>query len=420
MHFATIFLQLLFLAFLAYGVFRIGRLGGVMKGKAILLLMVIKLSAAYSNWAIYTHYYEDRATTDIYKYFDDGVQLYQYAKHSPFQVIHLLIENETADTKEILLKTQHWDRSENALFNGNRVMIKTHLILCFISQENIHFHIIFFSMISLIGCLLLLFFLMERQFTSRNALLFFLFLTPSFTFWNSAMLKESYTIFSIGLILFSYNKFLLDKKKKYIFILLLSITFLMIIKWYVGICLIPAILFLSLKDQKFRTKSSFIISQIPPLFIVSFYHKGILSTIRNKYNEFVTLGLSEKAESLASEKIYSNSIEFLQDMPHHLSNLLKPHLLDIHSVFDAFNAFENLFFTFTLIFIVWNWRRLLSQPINCFIILFCSYYLLSIAITVPIIGALVRYKSIILPFVFLIPFTNEFVRKKISFSRFSI
>lgn len=417
MFFLTSIFQLLFITALVFCFFKIGRTGRVLRLKTLLILLVIKLIASYANWTVYTFHYQDRSTSDTYKYFDDGMTFYHSCKNSPALFFNILLENENIETSLVKANTEHWDRSEKDLFNSNRWMIKTHLILAFVSHGNIHIHLFFFSIISSIGTLLLFLFFYQRKYASKNTLLFCFFLTPSFVFWNSAMLKESFSILAMGIMFYSLNMNNIFKFSLPTLLLCLSSLLLYEIKPYLLFCIFPALLYLSLKDLSFSQKKSLLFSQMSFLCfvgIISGY--GALEIIISKHNEFVQLGISESANSLTNHSLLKGPIDLLYYLPQFIVNLFRPTLFEINSLFFALNAIENTFVIFAIILIIWRAKHIFTNDLNVFILIFCIYYLILIGSTVPIIGALVRYKSIILPFIFLIPLSYESIQEKIKLS----
>lgn len=344
---------------------------------------------------------------------------YSSCSNSSVLLFDVLFENENPELESTIRDTQHWDRSEKDVFNNNRIMIKTHLLLAFMSNGNIHFHIIFFALLSLIGCLLLFHFFNQRNVTQIAPLIACLFLIPSFTFWSSAMLKESYLIFSLGLLLFSYHQVISKKASYYFLPLILSIYILFLIKPYVLWCLIPALIFLILLDKNFSIKKAILYSQIGFLVPTSLLlGPSIVDFILRKHNEFIALGIAEEANSLSSRMIFDSSMDLLISTPALLLNLFRPSIFEIDSAFTGLNAVENTLLLLLLFYILVKSKSIFCKPINYFIVIFSVYYLILISLTVPIIGALVRYKSIILPFLFLIPFTDESIKKRVKSFRF--
>ena len=54
---------------------------------AISLFFILKIFAGLALWTLYTYYYPDRATADIFKYFDDSKIMYDalFEKPDDFQ-----------------------------------------------------------------------------------------------------------------------------------------------------------------------------------------------------------------------------------------------------------------------------------------------------------------------------------------------
>ena len=94
------------------------------------LALILKLGAALSNWFIYTYYYTDRIHSDIFKYFDDAVHLFNSAKGDVILRFKIIggFQND-AEISIILADTSYWDNSSELYFNDNSTMIRFHLAL---------------------------------------------------------------------------------------------------------------------------------------------------------------------------------------------------------------------------------------------------------------------------------------------------
>ena len=53
-------------------------------------VFILKLLAGIALWYIYTYYYTDRSTSDIWKYFDDSEIMFRAAAQSPADYLRML------------------------------------------------------------------------------------------------------------------------------------------------------------------------------------------------------------------------------------------------------------------------------------------------------------------------------------------
>jgi len=80
--------------------------------RTISLLFLLKLVFGFTLWVIYTFYYTDRATADIYKYFDDSKIIYDTLKTNPIDYFKLLfgIGNNTPAFNHYYSEMNYWAR----------------------------------------------------------------------------------------------------------------------------------------------------------------------------------------------------------------------------------------------------------------------------------------------------------------------
>lgn len=57
---------------------------------ALSLVFIFKIISGITLWAIYTFYYTDRATADIFKYFDDSKIMYDAAFNKPLDFFKMI------------------------------------------------------------------------------------------------------------------------------------------------------------------------------------------------------------------------------------------------------------------------------------------------------------------------------------------
>lgn len=263
------------------------------------LFFLLKIIAGIGLVFIYTFYYTDRKTADIFKLFDDSMLLFNVYSQSPSDFLKLLFGLDTSNS--LLLKhTVHmnfWNNSNpNELYNDSRLMIKINALLRFVSFGYYGVHLVFFSFFSFVG-LVGFYKAFQRFYELKITTLFVLFLVPSFVLWTSGILKESVLILSLGLFMFSFFElihFQFNLKKGIVFFL--TFLLLIFIKPYVIAFVFPALLCYWLANKFKSLKVSMIYLGVYGVLLISVISIGfifptynLLGIIATKQNNFINV-----------------------------------------------------------------------------------------------------------------------------------
>lgn len=373
----------------------------------------IKLLMGLSLWYIYTYYYTDRATADIYKYYDDALVILEQTKGDWLLRLQFLTGykiNEDAFSS-IIQKTQHWDRSSVEPFNDNPTLIRLNLIILLFSQGLFHIHTLLFSFFSFLGSIALLKFIKQYSSISSKVLFFILFLVPSIIFWNSGVLKEAWLFFCLGFGLLFFQNLMSKQNIQYLIGFFVFAYLLYNIKPYIIICMLPALLFLRL-DSLFRWKRkliAFFISQLAILILfLSSYSNQVFTIIKQKKSDFVDLAIETNANSLIDTNTYHSFSDVLLSLPMALiTTLFRPGIWEATGIFTLLSAIENLFFIAVLILPILYFKKPNSKELMLVLFSFSFLFILGclIGLTTPVLGAIVRYKIPLLPFYLIAVFT---------------
>jgi hypothetical protein len=142
---------------------------------SLMLVFGVKLLSSCVLHYMYTRYYPDRATADIFKYFDDAVGLFAVTDQSWSDFFRILfgINCDIPEFQPYFDNTNHWTRMyEYAPFLDNRFIIRTNMIILFVSAGNIAVHYVFANFISLVGFLLI--YKTFEMFYGKNTVVFIL------------------------------------------------------------------------------------------------------------------------------------------------------------------------------------------------------------------------------------------------------
>ena len=412
MQFLNILLPFTYLAFFLW---LIGKLNYFKTaGFSSISLQIAFLLKAFSGFAIYliyTYYYPVRLEADTFKYFDDSKFMYDAIWHHPIDYFKMLLgincENDYF-LKHYYSDMYNWYRSyDNGLLNDNRLVIRLNTLFRLFSFGNYHVHSLFFNFLTFIGSYSLArLFLVFSESKWKTYLV--VFLIPSFVFWSAGILKESILIFALGSFTWNVYKLISGSHKisTYLWILFL-IPVLFIMKFYVFVALIPAILAWWISQKTKRTISIHLVTIVACLLVALgigtiFPTYNFLVIMAAKQGDFINLAnFLNVNSSIYMDYLEPNLWSFIKASPKAFINTLtRPWPTELKGILFYPPLFENLFIIFIL-FIGWFYRKKVNPQQWKFIVFCLTFSILLfviIGLTTPIIGAIVRYKIPAIPF----------------------
>lgn len=375
-------------------------------------LFVLKVLAGTVLWWIYTNIYTDRATADIFKYYDDSAVLFSALPERPGDYLQMLfgIRNDTPYFTEVYyMEMNNWFRQyESNVYNDAHTVIRFNALVRLFSFGEFHVHTVVAAFLSTTGMLGI-----YRTFVGmlpgrERALMTSIFLLPSVLLWASGVIKESLLYFGLGLMLHQVFR-LLDRKFSSIGIttLVLSILLLFYLKFYVLMSLIPALLLYAWsrgRPQQIAWKA-LLIYGISIAVAINF-HKfvagfDVLGLIAMKQRDFIGLAQGTGSGSFVMPPILAPHFwSFLSNAPYALYITLIGPMLNFTGMLGTASAMENALFISVLIVLFLYARPWISieRPLVLSLIAYVVLLALVIGWTTPVMGAIVRYRTPLLPF----------------------
>lgn len=381
-------------------------------------IFILKIAFGLLLWAIYTFYYTNRSTADIYKYFDDSKILFDTLKTNPTHFFKMLfgIGNNTPEFQQYYEHMNYWARKiDSNIYNDSHTIIRFNCLVRFFSFGYYNVHTVFICFLSLIGLTAIYKTFCPFLQDKKRELLFIVFLLPSVLFWGSGVLKEGLIFFALGLLIYYTNK-LFSLKAILICIgvgLLLALS-----KFYVWLAIFPGLLFMiwiNRNNSKVFLKFSLIMILIGAvgLNIESFTSlQNPLVTLSQKQIEFNQLAEGDITDAqhnaipTAGSMIQINKLEptlfsVIKNSPQAFVNtFLRPYLWESRSPMMLMAGLENLFIIMFILMCV-----VFIKPfteIRWEYVVFCLSFVviqfLIIGETTPVLGAIARYKVPALPF----------------------
>jgi hypothetical protein len=386
-------------------------------GRLLSGVFLLKILAGTCLWAVYTYYYPDRSTADIFKYFDDGNVMYSALPEHPDHYLRMLTgaTDDRADIDSTYYRTMNnWYRKyEGQVYNDAHTMIRFNAVVRPFSAGHYLVHTVFACFLGMIGLVGLYRAFLPYMQGLQRWLFAAVFLVPSVVFWASGVLKESLLMFGLGLFTYALLRVAERRWKRSIWPLLAGCLLLLsVLKVYVLLSLLPAAIALcwcgaaGTRHIGLRYAAVYAVCGIVALNASWFVpNVDILDVMRVKQLDFIGVATSTHSGSRIPMPLLGHDIgSFLRQAPHALYvSYISPFLGVRNGPLGAMGAVENLLLPFALLF---TWRhRKAWRSVNRPLLYFCIGYVLVLSLimgwTTPVIGALVRYRVPLLPFCFI-------------------
>lgn len=381
---------------------------------AISYVFLLKIGCGVLLWIIYTYYYTDRNTSDIFKFYDDAKYIYQALPEHPLHYLQMVlgINTDADDLKPYYSQMHNWYRPwEGAKFHDNKLIIQFNALVYLFSFGYYNVHTVFMCFLSLIGLTGIYKTFSPLVPGKRKELAVAVFLVPSVLFWASGVLKEGIIIFALGMLIYNINKCLYGNvnRIRYCLFFLLSALLLFLAKMYVFVAIAPVIV--SLVIVRF-TSSKFVFLKFISvhllffLIAVNLYRLNtewdIMLFLHQKQMGFIQTAISEKAGSYINiNYLKPNVMSLIKNAPQAIFNsMFRPHLFESKSVFIMISALENMFLFILLIITVLFFKKpdkeVLPWLYAC--VFFAVMLSLLIGLVTPVLGSIARYRVPIIPF----------------------
>ena len=379
--------------------------------KSLQLAFLLKVICGVVIFLLYTYYYPIRKDADTFKYFDDSRILYESLWTKPLDFFKMLVGIDCeGDYYRInyFNKMNNWYRSyDNGLLNDNRLVIRINAIFRIVSFGNYHVHSLLLNFLAFIGSFSLARLFLEYS-KSKWKTYLAVFLIPSVVFWSSGILKESVLLFGLGLFGWNFHKLMFDQWRwKRIPILVFLLSILLVMKLYVFVAFVPAVLAWWISKYTKRTIlvhfamvmvgvfSGYVLAWLVP-------DLDFLRIIADKQKDFINLAKAFNVNSaIDMSYLEPNLWSFIKATPQALMNAFtRPWPTEIKGILFVPPLLENMFIIGILVLSWFYGKRVGAREWKfvVFCLTFSIILFLIIGLTTPIIGAIVRYKIPAIPF----------------------
>jgi len=371
----------------------------------------IKLILAIGLFLMYSKTPEIKKNADIFRFYNDAKVIYKSIKTQPTVFLRIItgINSDSEDLVPYYKKMNNWAYSFGSkLYANNKLFIRYLALISIFTFGSYYAAVVITIFLSFTGLFWIFRFFNSMIKDNKWLILFLIFLTPSIAFWSSGILKESLLIFLIGLLINCGSLALKGRKPLIrIFIVVLSLFFIFELKAILAIILIPAIL-AYLWNYYFPKQRVFI-----PYFIIFFVgfsfasesskymSKGLFELLQDKQAGFISVAQRDNSQSIISPIDFQpNSVSIASNAPIAIINtLFRPALWEANNIQSYFASFENTaIFLSILLIIIFPMKEIKNKNLLLFTLSISLSYLIIVGLSVPVLGAISRYRIIALIF----------------------
>lgn len=376
----------------------------------IQLGFLIKLTAAIALWMIYSQHYTTRSEADTFRYFDDSKILFESIHDNPVDFLKMVsgIQSDEPQLKSYYDRMNYWYDTYSPV-NDNRAIIRLQAVLRIFSMGSYHVHMVIVCFLSLIGAVAIARVFGAFHQGSAPTIFSLFFLIPSTCFWGSGLMKDSLAVFALGLAIYHlahWDKNALQCWRKTAW-LLAALFVLMVVRFQFFLLLSPFAIgwVIAVLTSKTRPLSYLVITLATGILIVTGWNlisdNTLQQSLQLKREAFINLAVDQGANSIFSQQPMEIGFPgiLLEAITGFVFAITKPLQLDSELLIKM-ASIENLVL---LAMIVWLLIRIVrvkervTSNLSMLALLFSITYLMIAGMTTPVAGALVRYKSIVLP-----------------------
>ena len=290
----------------------------------------------------------------------------------------------------------------------NNLVIKLVSVFNIFSRGNYYINSLFFNFIIFFGHIALYRVFIKIYKGQVNAVIISCFLLPSMLYFSSGIHRDGIVFLMLAVLVFNIFESLQQQafKLKRIITIVFALGILFLMRNFIFLALLPAtIAWLVAVKMKWQALPTFLIVYLLAgllLFNLNNFFPSVdpLKTIVQKQADFLSLAPSSTAIEL--DTLHPGFISFLKNTPQAFNHLfMRPYLTELPSnILVPMNIELFLYQLLFFILLLFYKKRTGSSadPFIYFAIFFTLNIFLFIGYIVPNLGALVRYRSLYLPF----------------------
>jgi hypothetical protein len=284
------------------------------------------------------------------------------------------------------------------------VMVKLMAVVNVFTFKNYYANIIFFNFIFFFG-LIAFYRLMKEIYPDKKWLLIgSIFLLPSFLFWCSGIHKDGLIFSALGMVLYSFHRMMNRRSPaRHLVAILFFLAVIFLLRNYIVLVLVPCMIIGYLAHlfpaKKFVVMGLGLLLGFFVVFTGKYIHPSlnIPAYIADKQMQFRTL---EGGSAVNIPPLQPGFSSFVGALPAAVDlGFFRPHPTEPGLNSRVASVEMIMFWLLVLVCLLYNRGIRKQPPVVWTCLLFAFLILLIIGYTVPFSGAVVRYRSLILPLV---------------------
>jgi hypothetical protein len=375
------------------------RASGLSQPQLTILFLLKVMAGIFYGW-IGLYYGGLAQMADTWGFHNASVDEYRLLQTNPGEYLTNLFHNPYKDGMDKFLTSEdsYWNDLKGNAF------IKILSIFNIFSFGHYYVNIIFFSFITLYGPMAIYRVMADVFPTRKLAVGLATFMVPSFLYWTSGIHKDG--IIFLGIALVVYHLYFGWKEKRYSIQrtlgIFLGLLLLLLLRNFLIVIIIPAIV-AWLCANRWPKKGLAVFGSLYLFFIILFFTARYIhplfdfpQAVVHKQQEFIKL---EGGSTIHISELEPTAGSFLKNMPQAFTlSTIRPYPGDVKHILSLAAATEvNILLFLFLLFIFSRSNGLQSKNFIYFCLFFAFSWLLAIGFSVNNLGAIVRYRSVIIP-----------------------
>ncbi|HMG68787.1 MAG TPA: hypothetical protein VK588_13910 [Chitinophagaceae bacterium] len=375
---------------------------GLSNSQLIIIFLLKVMAGIFYGW-VGIYYGNHAQMVDTWSFHYNSLRETQLLYNDPHEYLINLFRDpyDSGVTKFLESSYSYWNDLKSNFF------IKILSIFNIFSFGNYYTNVIFYSFITMFGPVALFRVMNDVYPGKKIQVLIAVFLIPSFLYWTSGLHKEGLLFLGFSLVIFNFYFGLKERKFSIarIFFILVGLLLVLALRNFLLVILVPALIAWCLASR-FPKRPLTVFGICYIFFMIFFFSSKYLSPGLNfpkavvvKQKEFVALVGNS---SVPMNKLEPTLPSFIANLPQAISlSVIRPYMSDVRHILSLAAAIETdvLLLLFFIFLLGKTKHRDEHQPtIFLYFCLFLSFsVLITIGYVVNNLGAIVRYRSIVLP-----------------------
>ena len=390
---------------------------GLSQSQLIIIFLLKVMAGIFYGW-IGLYYGGLAQMQDTWSFHTNSVQEYNLLFNNPHEYFTNLFRDpyESGVSKFFESNDSYWNDLKGNMF------IKILSVFNILSFCNYYVNVIFYSFATLFGAIAIYRVMTDVFPGKKMAILLATFLVPSFLYWTSGIHKEGLIFTGISLVIYVIYFSLKEKRLgfKRLLGLVAGLLLILALRNFIIILILPAIMAWLLANRWPKYGLAIFCSLYLLFGIIFFTARYVNPTfdfpqaVVNKQQAFKQL--KEGGSTIPMKDLEPTAASFLKNTPQAINlSTIRPYPSDVRHILSLAAAIEiDVLLLLFALFLFWrtNGNRSTSKNFMYFSVFFSMTLLLAIGFSVNNLGAIVRYRSVIMPLL-VIPMAAQINWKKL-------